>query len=112
MNFTGTWNNERGSQMVLDHHGNQIVGTYRTNVGSPEASETFALVGFAVETRITFTVDYSRYGSLTAWTGYVEEGVLHTLWHLARRPEEPSEAWASVRAGAARFTRVPSANGP
>ncbi|MFT6146856.1 MAG: hypothetical protein ACJAZO_001743 [Myxococcota bacterium] len=105
MDFNGTWQNERGSEMVLDHHANQVVGTYRTNVGDPANSETFALVGFAAETRISFTVDFSRYGSLTAWVGYVEDGAIKTLWHLARRPEEASEAWSSVHAGASSFTR-------
>ena len=107
MNFSGTWRNERGSTMVVDHQGTRVIGTYHTGVGNPEDSEGFALVGWATETRIVFSVDFSQYGSLTSWTGYIEGGELVTLWHLARRPDEPGEEWSSVRAGASRFKPVP-----
>lgn len=106
VDFTGTWTNERGSVMVLDHHGNQLVGTYRTGVGDPDKAEAFVLTGFAFGAQATFSVDFSRYGSMTSWVGFVEGGALKTLWQLVRVPDTADEAWSSIRAGASTFTRA------
>lgn len=110
----GVWKNGLGSEMVLgvDAAGN-VKGIYKTNVGMPASTEEFPLVGFASGDLISFTVNFGKYGSLTAWTGQHtenEEGdpEIHTLWHLAENildEQEPYHIWAGILAGSNRFTR-------
>ncbi len=114
VNFTGRWKNELASEMEIEAKTNgEVKGTYRTNVGAPEPTEEFDLVGFASGDLISFTVNFGKYGSLTAWVGQhtvvnkVEQ--LNTLWHLAKNvedTEEPDKLWSAVLAGADEFTRV------
>lgn len=113
--FNGTWYNQLHSEMQLRvSPDGQVLGRYRTGVGSPTPEEWFPLAGFSVEDVIVFTVSFARYGSLTAWAGQVAgdppDERLQTLWHLARNvpdPEEPKQLWAGILAGADRFTRLP-----
>ena len=99
--------------MELAVNGNEVTGTYRTNVGAPAPTEEFDIVGFVTGDLITFTVNFGMYGSLTAWAGQhteprPNEYEIQTLWHLAKNiadPDEPTGLWAGVLAGANVFTR-------
>jgi hypothetical protein len=99
--------------MELTISGNNITGVYRTNVGSPQPSEEFSLVGFATGDLLTFTVNFGKYGSITAWAGQHTEPtpgeyVIKTLWHLAKNvadPSEPEDLWSAILAGANTFRR-------
>lgn len=112
--FEGKWKNNLDSEMELTVQGNHISGIYRTNVGSPSPTEEFDLKGFATGDLITFTVNFGKYGSLTAWAGqHTEESpgsyVINTLWHLAKNvpdADEPDDLWSAVLAGANQFSRV------
>ena len=114
VDFAGVWRNELGSEMELQLNGNAVSGIYRTNVGSPKPTEEFSLVGLATGDLITFTVNFGKYGSLTAWAGQHTEheaGVyeIRTLWHLAKNIEnadEPEDLWSAVLAGANTFKRI------
>lgn len=114
VDFTGKWKNNLGSEMELEALTNgRVKGIYRTGVGQPAPTEEFELVGFASGDLLSFTVNFGKYGSLTAWAGQhtVENKVerIYTLWHLARNvkdAEEPKELWGAILAGANTFERA------
>jgi len=102
-----------GSVAVLSVTNGQISGTYRTNVGQPDKSQSFPLVGLVQDDQITFTVNFKGYGSMTAWVGQMvldKQGVpyIRTLWHLTKDIEDSKETddiWGSIRTGASEFRR-------
>jgi hypothetical protein len=113
VNFNGKWCNELHSEMSLtvDARGN-VVGKYKTGVGTPTPSEEFDLVGFASDDLLSFTVNFGTYGSLTSWSGQhtYESGaeVIKTMWLLARNvkdPDEPADLWGAVLTGYDNFQR-------
>lgn len=110
--WDGTWRNELGSEMTLRVSGGVASGVYRTNVGRPDAGESYSLVGVSHDDMIAWTVDFGDHGSLTAWTGRLvedEDPRLLTLWHLVRNSDdsgEPLPPWASTLTGAATFRRL------
>jgi len=112
--FNGAWENDMGSLATLAVKDDEVRGTYQTNVGTPDKSQSFPLIGFAQGDQITFTVNFKTYGSLTAWTGQLildNEGVptIRTLWHLTNDIEDTKEKddiWGSIRTGASNFTRA------
>ena len=114
VDFEGIWENTLGSQMELSVQGNAVTGIYRTNVGAPEPTEEFSIVGFATGDLISFTTNFGKYGSLTAWVGQHTEVAagqyeIRTMWHLARNVpdhEEPDDLWSATLAGANVFTRT------
>jgi hypothetical protein len=115
VDFSGKWHNQHGSEMYLTvSESGQVAGSFRTVVGTPRPVEEFPLIGFVCGDLISFTVNFGRYQSLTAWTGQhtVENGVetLETVWHLAVNIEDPAEKawmWSGVRTGADTFVRGP-----
>jgi hypothetical protein len=112
--LSGRWKNQHGSEMQLRvGPGGRLTGTYHTAVGDPSPKQEFELVGFARGDLVAFTVDFGRFGSLTAWAGQHtrSEGTerIHTLWHLAKNipdADEPRALWAGVLAGADTFERA------
>lgn len=114
VDLSGRWRNQHGSEMQLRvAPGGRLVGTYHTAVGAPSPKQEFELAGFACGDLVAFTVNFGRYGSLTAWTGQhtLVDGAerIHTLWHLAKNipdADEPRALWAGVLAGADTFERA------
>jgi hypothetical protein len=112
VDFNGKWNNQHGSEMTLHVQQGGVSGKYRTGVGAPKPTEEFDVTGFCAGDVIAFTVNFGKYGSLTAWVGQVAgeppNEILQTLWHLARNiqeQEEPDQLWEGVLAGADTFVR-------
>ncbi len=112
VNFDGTWKNELTSDMTIKVTAGKVTGKYRTGVGDPTPAEEFDLVGFAAGDQISFTVNFSKYGSLTSWVGqHTMEGgigVIKTMWLLSRNvadPDEPKNLWGSVLTGYDNFVR-------
>ncbi len=115
VDFSGTWYNQHGSEMRLTVAADgKVTGTFHTGVGSPRPAEVFPLIGFVCGDLISFSVNFGKYQSLTAWTGQhaMEDGVetIETMWHLAINIEERAEKdwlWSGIRAGADTFHRGP-----
>lgn len=112
--FAGHWQNERGSgvHFICEAKG-RLSGVYSTNVGAPDQGERFALTGWAEGDNAAFSVNFKGYGSITAWTGQIEDTAegpqLRTLWHLTRDvsdEKEPQDLWKSITAGASVFRRA------
>lgn len=111
--FSGTWKNDRGSQVTFTVTDGKLSGFYQTNVGQPDKSQKFPLTGFVEGDQITFTVNFKSYGSMTSWTGQLTDGntkpYIRTLWHLTRDvpdDKEDDDLWKSITAGASTFMRV------
>ena len=112
--FNGAWENDMGSLATFIVKDGVVRGTYQTNVGEPDKSQSFPLIGFAQGDQITFTVNFKTYGSMTAWTGQLIVGdeaapTIRTLWHLTSDVEDAQEKddiWGSIRTGASNFTRA------
>lgn len=111
--FSGTWINERGSLVHLVPNNGLLSGYYRTNLGKPELGQRFPLTGFVDGDVITFSVNFSGFGSMTSWTGQLsvdDQGeYIRTLWHLTRDVDDDNEAaelWQSITAGASTFRRA------
>lgn len=112
IDFSGTWVNDLGSEVTFVQNVREITGTYKTNVGQPDPTEEFNVVGWAFGDQISFTTDFSKHGSLTAWVGqhtdHTGEEVIHTLWQLSRNVQDPNEKeslWAGIQAGSNQFRR-------
>ncbi len=111
--FSGAWENDMGSLATFTVKDGEVRGTYQTNVGQPDKSQSFPLVGMVQDDQITFTVNFKGYGSMTAWVGQMvldENGTLYirTLWHLTKDIEDAKETddiWGSIRTGASEFRR-------
>lgn len=109
--FSGTWQNQLGSEMRLHAHGAHVKGTYHTAVGQPTEKQS-ELVGFVLGDLITFTVNFGK--SLASWSGQIETikgkpEELVTLWHLVvnvKDEDEEKGIWQDTYAGADRFKRV------
>ena len=114
-NFNGKWKNRLDSEMELavDVDGD-VIGKYRTGVGAPQPTEEFDLKGFVSGDLIVFCVNFGKYASLTSWAGQHTRDangneVIYTLWHLAKNipdPQEPSDLWAGILAGANEYRRT------
>lgn len=122
-NVVGQWHNQLGSTLIvksLDAATGRIEGAYRSPSGT--GGEENPLIGW-VNTApsgqapsnlpvISFSVRWTKYGSITAWNGTCEAkaGVptITTLWHLAR--SDSNFIWDHVLAGSDVF--VPGAGQP
>ncbi len=111
----GTWENELGSQLILDSisTNGDLWGKYRSSSGVD--GRIFPLKGWVNGKEdqdvlaISFTVKWQGYGSITGWTGYFDQDThgdyLKTLWHLIRPDEE--ESWERVITNSSLFRRPP-----
>ena len=114
--LTGTWQNELGSQLVIESitPDSQIEGVYKSSSGVD--GKTFALMGWVNNYQkqgesavsIAFSVRWEGYASITSWTGSCavdDEGpFIKTLWHLVR-PDTEFE-WERVIANSSTFRPV------
>lgn len=111
VNFSGSWKNQLGSKMLLTVAGANISGTYTSAVSGGGGSITGTLAGHANGDLIAFTVNWPT-AAITAWVGQLTteggQDVIRTLWQMTTNVEdanEPSGLWASIYAGADRFSR-------
>ena len=109
--FSGHWKNELKSTMDLTVSGSAVTGTYTSHVSGGGGPITGPIVGFVSGHTISFIVNWPS-ASITAWVGHLvkerHHEVIETLWQLATpttNPNDPTELWESVFAGADRFHR-------
>ncbi len=114
VDFNGRWKNQHDSTMTLTQTGDgKLTGKYRTQVGKPGDEEEFDLMGYASGDLISFTVNFGKYGSLTAWAGQhtLKNGkaIISTMWHLAVNVEDEQEKvklWGATWTGADFFEKL------
>jgi hypothetical protein len=111
--INGRWYNQHGSELdvTLDADG-RLHGTFRSGVGFPQAEEEFAVVGFASGELLSFVVSFSRYDSITSWTGHFGERdgteTIYALWHMTvgLPPGHEQQLWQGIWSGADTFVRA------
>ncbi len=99
--------NELGSIMSMEFPvgGGLVTGTYKSGVSDPN---TYPLTGFVSGNVVTFTVNFTKEGSISAWAGqavFNSVWEIHTLWHLVE-PTAPADMWEDTFAGSDVFTQV------
>lgn len=108
IDFTGTWTNEIKSIMTIIQNGDILAGEYESAVSDTHSSTKGKLQGFVDGDLISFVVHWNDFQAITAWVGQIvpktSERQLATLWQMTRQVKE-GEEWASINAGADKFTR-------
>lgn len=119
MELEGTWYNELGSWMTINHVSEGgFTGTYNTAVSSTGCAEgSFALVGLtdtdSAGQAVAFTVCWqnnrSDCDSVTAWSGQLQnvngEDQISTFWLLTVE-SSPDQDWYATHVGQDVFTRA------
>ncbi|RKP52231.1 avidin/streptavidin family protein [Trinickia fusca] len=106
----GTWTNELGSTMLITQtSGSTFGGTYKSAVSSGGQSVKGTLAGTIAGDALAFTVNWQpTYSSVTSWNGLLlsdPQGDLYiySLWNMSSTPQDPSNFWESILAGADLF---------
>lgn len=110
IDFSGYWQNQLKSQMLLSVDGaGNVTGEYHTAVGDPD-NQIAPLVGYATGDILTFTVNYG--GSLAVWAGHYNPVLaeLVTMWYLAVDSPDDQD-WDETLAGSDRFVKLPDPKG-
>ena len=115
IDLNGKWHNQHGSEMVLETGPDgRIEGTFKSGTGLAKPSDVCRITGFAAGDLVTFSVDFGKFGSLTAWTGHVTEergeAHIHAVWHMTIATPTPAstEVWKGVWTGSDVFSRGPA----
>jgi len=109
VDFTGTWENDLKSQVVLAQTGDKLIGTYTSAVSSGGSTTLGDLQGYVDGDLISFIVHWRSFQAITAWVGQLDPQAptqtINTLWQMTKQVAVGDE-WASINAGADCFTRV------
>ena len=111
--LVGNWENELGSMLVVDSVQNYVMhGAYHSSSGVD--GRIFPLQGWVNRSdstsawAVSFMVQWEDYGSITSWTGFLDEDkegpYLKTLWHLVRPGEK--EPWERIITNSSTFRRM------
>lgn len=113
--YSGTWYNQHGSSMDLSVGvDGKVSGRFRSGVGLSHRDEAFDVTGFAAGEVIALIVNFSKYATLTTWTGHlvVEAGApqIQAMWHMAvaTPPRHGRDVWKGTWTGADVFQREPA----
>lgn len=110
----GTWYNQHGSRLKLEcSDSGQLHGTFASASGlAAKSVEPSEVTGFFSDRLVSFTCNFGRYQSLTAWTGHLvneeDEPVLETQWQMVvgvPSPNAPDELWRGTWVGSDLFVR-------
>jgi hypothetical protein len=111
--LNGKWYNQHGSELDLSVETNgRLRGKFRSGVGSPQPDDEFDVAGFAVGELVSFVVNFSRYDSITSWTGHFGERegtqTVYALWHMTvgLPPGHEQQLWQGIWSGADTFGRA------
>lgn len=103
------WKNQRGSTLYIDNiePTGQLYGRFINRApGFRCQNIPYPVVGWVYGTAITFTVIWKGIescNSITAWTGFVHQGKMQTLWQLV---SSGSTNTSQIMQGADTFTPV------
>lgn len=105
--FSGTWENELGSGMVLSQAGNALSGTYNSAVSGGGGRATGDLLGYVDGDLISVVVHWRNFQAITAWVGQLVPNAspaqILTLWQMTQQVAQGGE-WHSINAGTDTFT--------
>jgi len=111
--LVGTWQNELRSELVIDSVSARgiLFGEYRSSSGVD--GKIFPMQGWtnskpdSPSIAVAFNVHWGDYGSITSWSGYLDQDnkgyYLKTLWHLIRPAEE--QPWERIISNSSTFRK-------
>ena len=93
MELTGDWENQNGSVLTIgDIEDGTFSGTFVSTKGRAARGRRYRTTGVVNGALVAFAVNFADgdadLGSISNFTGRVEDGVLHTVWVLARAYED------------------------
>lgn len=109
----GTWDDELGSELVLeDEGGGLLAGTYRSGTGAT-AGAAYSVVGSYDATAsgpgpvLGFVVNWGEHHSLTVWSGRYcpEDETIRATWLMTTAQNEEKDEWRSTFVGHDTFRR-------
>ena len=115
MRLSGEWENQNGSVLTIGPVENgAFEGTFVSRKGRAAAHRRYPVRGTVNGELLAFAVDFQddtdNLHSISNFTGRLHDGVLHTVWILAREFEDaertrPTQPWNTFIVNADRFVR-------
>lgn len=115
MNLTGEWENQNGSVLTIGPVGNgTFEGSFVSTKGRAARNRRYPVRGTVNGELLAFAVDFANDAenlhSISNFTGRLHDGVLHTVWVLAREFEDaertkPTQPWNTFVFNADRFVK-------
>lgn len=115
MALTGEWENQNGSVLTVGAVVNgEFEGTFVSTKGRAARDRRYPVRGTVNGALVAFAVDFAEEDdnlrSISNFTGRLHDGVLHTVWVLAREFEDaertrPTQPWNTFIVNADRFVR-------
>ena len=115
MGLQGDWQNQNGSVLSIGpvEHG-AFEGTFLSTKGRAAQGRRYPVRGSVNGELVAFAVDFSdiddNLHSISNFTGRLHDGVLHTIWVLAREFEDaertkPTQPWNTFLVNSDRFVK-------
>ena len=115
MELSGDWENQNGSILSIDAARNgTFSGTFQSAKGRAARNRRYPVRGVVNGELVAFAVDFAddegNLHSISNFSGRLADGVLHTVWVLARQFEDaertrPTQPWNTFLINADRFVR-------
>lgn len=115
MELTGEWENQNGSVLTIGPVDNgAFEGTFVSTKGRAARNRCYPVRGTVNGNLVAFAVDFrddeDNLHSISNFTGRLHDGVLHTVWVLAREFEDaertkPTQPWNTFLVNADRFAK-------
>lgn len=115
MEPSGDWENQNGSLLSIGRVENgAFSGSFVSAKGRAARDRRYPVTGVVNGSLVAFAVNFvdddDNLGSISNFTGRLEDGVLHTVWVLARAFEDserskPTQPWNTFLVNADRFER-------
>jgi hypothetical protein len=104
--FTGTWQNELGSYLVIQSS-NPLIGYYINMAPNTNCrGVTYPIMGSVTGNTIVWSVNWMgplNCYSQTSWTGFLYNGKIVTLWNLVING---TSSTSQIRQGSDTFTKI------
>ena len=115
MVLSGEWENQNGSVLTIGQvEGGSFEGTFLSTKGRAARGRRYPVRGTVNGELVAFAVDFAdadeNLHSISNFTGRLQDGVLHTVWVLAREFEDaertrPTQAWNTFIVNSDRFVK-------
>lgn len=115
MNLSGDWENQNGSVLRIGPVENgAFEGTFVSTKGRAVRNRGYPVRGTVNGELLAFAVNFAddadKAHSISNFTGRLHDGVLHTVWVLAREFEDaqrtkPTQPWNAFIVNADRFVK-------
>jgi len=115
MELSGDWENQNGSVLSIGRvESGAFSGSFVSAKGRAARGRSYPVAGVVNGSLVAFAVNFvdehDNLGSISNFTGRLDDGVLHTVWVLARAFEDserskPTQPWNTFLVNADRFEK-------